>query len=235
MPSILKTVEWGKAAIRFLNIAFKQIKKEKPAIVYLRHSKADYTNVESPKDGVLTEQGIQTSKEFGTKLPSDLKYRIFHSGYPRARITAEQIHQGLTSQKAESLIIGVQEGLIFVNRHDSIIKKFFEIYGSDFITHWMSGRFDEHELQPSLELAKNSAKKVVMNLKDAEPMLIDLYVNHDVTIIPMMFHWFGVYKKYRWVGNLDGFILQLYDDFMVYIDKDGEHKVDYPYWWTFRP
>jgi hypothetical protein len=49
----------------------------------------------------------------------------------------------------------------------------------------------------------------------------------------MMFHWFGVYKKYRWLGHLDGFILQLYEDTMVYIDKEGEHKVPYPYWWTF--
>jgi len=235
MSSVLETVEWGKASVRFLNTTFKQIRKEKPAIVYLRHSKADYTNIESPKDGVLMEQGIQTSKELGTKLPSDLKYRIFHSRYPRARITAEQIHQGLISQKAESRIIGVQEGLIFENRHDPIIKKFIDIYSSDFVTHWISGRFDEHELPPSLELAKNLAKKVVMNLKYTEPGSIDLYVNHDLTIIRMMFHWFGVYKKYRWVGYLDGFILQLFDDYMVYFDKDGEHKVDYPYWWNFRP
>ncbi|MBC8552610.1 MAG: histidine phosphatase family protein [Candidatus Brocadiales bacterium] len=233
MSSVLETVEWGKSAIQFLNTSFKLINNEKPAIVYLRHSQADYTNVESPKDGVLTELGIQTSKEFGSKLPSDFRYRIYHSKYPRAKITADQILQGLTDQNVESHIVGVQEGLIFVNRHDATIKKFFDIYGSNFIAHWMSGRFDEHEIGSSLDLAKDSSKRVVRNLKDAEPGSIDLYVNHDITIIPMMFHWFGVYKKYRWVGNLDGFILQLYEDTMIYIDKEGEHKVGYPYWWNF--
>lgn len=234
MPSVLESVEWGTSALQFLNNAFKLINKEKPAIVYLRHSKADYANIESPKDGVLTELGRQTSIEFGTKLPSDFKYRIYHSRYPRAKITAEQIHRGLTNKRVESRIIGVQEGLIFLNRHDSSVKKFFDIYGSDFVTHWISGRFDEKELQSSIDLAKSSARKIVMNLKDVGPGSIDLYVNHDVTIIPMMFHWFGVYKKFRWVGNLDGFILQLYEDYMVYVDKDGEHRVPYPYWWTFK-
>ena len=233
MSSVLETVEWGKNAIQFLNTAFKFINNEKPAIVYLRHSQADYTNVESPKDGVLTELGIQTSKEYGSKLPSGFKYRIYHSKYPRARITAEQLHQGLAGQNIDSHIDGVQEGLIFENKHDSTITKLIEIYGLDFIAHWMSGRFDEHEIGSSLKLAKDSARNVTRNLEDAEPGSIDLYVTHDVIIIPMMFHWFGVYKKYRWVGYLDGFILQFYEDYLVFIDKEGEHKVAYPFWWTF--
>ncbi len=65
------------------------IDDEKPAIMYLRHSKADYSKFKSLKDRTLTEEGIQTSIEFGIRLPPKYRYRIFHIVYPRAIISAK--------------------------------------------------------------------------------------------------------------------------------------------------
>ena len=110
----------------------------------------------------------------------------------------------------------------------------FEVYDKDFNTHWISGRFNEEEVESSLELAKENARKIVRNLKGVEPGSLDIYLTHDVTILPLMFHWFGVYHNFHWTGHLEGFILQLYADRMVYIDKDGSHELDYPHWWTMR-
>ena len=157
MSSVLESVKWGKPALQFLDL-FKQIDKEHPAIVYLRHSQADYTNIKSPKDGVLTEQGIQTTYEFGSKLPNHSTYRIFHSPYPRAKISADQIHRGLTEQNTQSQIMGAQEYLMFPSRYDAKIMDLFNLYGSDFVIHWISGRFSETDVPSSLELAKKQLR-----------------------------------------------------------------------------
>ncbi len=233
MASVLESVEWGKNALEFLNL-IKMIDDDKPAIIYLRHSKADYSQVKSPKDGTLTEEGIQTSIEFGTKLPSEHRYRIFHSNYPRARITAEKIHRGLLNQNVESTIMGVQKNLIFSKSDEQKIMQLREVYDTEFTTHWISGRFNETEVESSLELAKENARKIIKNLKEIEAGSFDVYLTHDVTIIPLMFHWFGVFHNFPWPGHLEGFILQLYEEKMVYIDKEGKHELDYPHWWTMR-
>lgn len=236
MPSLLETVNWGKNALTFLDQPLKGINTDKPAIIYLRHSEADYSQVESPRDGTLTEEGLQTSLEFGERLPKTFSYRIFHSEYPRARITAEKIHQGLLNQNADSQIAGSQSYLMFTKSNDAKLSHYFnKQYRTEFLTHWISERLSPKNVEPSLELAKESAKQVTHNLREAKPGSIDLYVNHDIIILPIMFHWFGVYHAYPWAGHLDGFILQLYEDKMVFIDKEGEHAVDYPYWWTFNP
>ena len=230
MASVLESVKWGKQALQFLD-SMKYIDETKPAVMYLRHSKADYTQVESPKEGTLTEEGIQTSIEFGTRLLSKYSYRIFHSPYPRAKISAEKLDQGIKENNGESKIIGPQDYLIFSKSNEETIMMLWERYGTDFTSHWLSGRFNPAEVESSYELAKEAAKQVTKNLNEIGLTTIDVYVNHDVTIVPMMFHWFGAYHDYNWTGHLDGFIMQLYKDKMVYIDKDGKHEVGYPYWW----
>lgn len=232
MASVLNSVEWGKQALQFLS-STKLIDNKTPAIIYLRHSKADYSQVESPKDGALTEEGIQTSIEFGQRLSKQYRYRIFHSVYPRAIISAEKIHQGIITQKGKSKIMGPREFLIFSKSNEKKIWDLWKVYDTDFTTHWLSGRFNPAEVESSLELAKESAKKVTRNLQEVEAGTVDIYVNHDITIVPIMFHWFGVYHGYGWIGHLDGFILQLYDDKMVYIDKGERYELPYPYWWVF--
>jgi len=234
MPSTLETEKWAYNTLIFLDQPFKRINKEKPAIVYLRHSKADYSQVDSPRDGVLTEEGVQTSLEYGERLPNTFSYRIYHSEYPRAVITAEKIHQGLLNQNTESKIIGPQPYLMFSKSDEAHIGHYFNKHNTDFLNHWISGRYPPELVEPSLELSIESARQVTGNLKGAKPGTIDLYVNHDIIILSIMFHWFGVYHPYPWVGYLDGFILQLYEDQMVYLDKDGEHVVEYPHWWSFK-
>ncbi|MBN2335227.1 histidine phosphatase family protein [Candidatus Bathyarchaeota archaeon] len=231
MSSVLGSVDWGKPAVRFLE-AFGRIDREKPAVVYLRHSQADYSDVKSPKDGVLTEQGVKSSYEFGERLPKHFTYRLFHSPYPRAKISAEQVHRGLSGRNIESRMMGAQEYMMFPSRYDAKVMELFDVYGSDFVGHWVSGRFSEDDVPSSLKLAQETANRVVGNLGDAEPGTIDVYVGHDIIIMPMMFHWFGAFKRYKWVGYLDGFILQLYPDVMVYLDKEGMHRVPYPCWWV---
>ena len=233
MASVLESVKWGKQALQFLN-SMEFIDREKPAIMYLRHSKAEYGQVESPRDGTLSEEGMLTSMEFGTKLPNQYRYRIFHSVYPRAIMSAEKVNQGIQKQKGISQVIGAQDYLIFSKSNEKKIMHLWGVYDTDFVTHWLSGRFDPADVESSAELAKKAAKHVTKNLKDSEAGTIDIYVNHDIIIIPMMFHWFGAYHEYNWIGYLDGFIQQLYDDKMVYIDKEGRHEVGYPYWWTFK-
>ena len=235
MPSILKTVKWGITALKFLDQPMKRINKDKPALIFLRHSKADYSQVNSLREGILTEQGIEASLEFGERLPNTNFYRIYHSEYPRATITAEGIHQGIMNQKGESTLIGSRPYLMFSKSDDTQIGRYFNrARARDFQIHWISGRYPPKDVESSLELAIESAKQVTYNLSEAEPSSIDLYVTHDIIILVMLFHWFGVFHVFPWAGLLDGFILQLYEKKMIFIDKEGEHKVDYPHWWTIR-
>ena len=123
---------------------------------------------------------------------------------------------------------------MFSKSDEAQIGKYFNRYDTSFFTHWISGRYPPEHVESSFELAVESAIQVTNNLRYAKAGSIDLYVNHDIIILPIMFHWFGVYHAFPWTGHLDGFILQLYEDYMVYIDKDGEHRVSYPNWWTFN-
>ena len=231
MPTILGKVKWGEKALTFLNIPVKMIQPDKPAIIYLRHSKADYSKFKKPSDGTLTEEGEKAALEFGELLPENYRYRIFHSSYPRARITAEKIHQDLINRNVKSEILGTQPYLIFSESNDQQITAYFKRDDSAFLYNWLSGRYPPKDVEPTLDLAKRSASNVTRNLKESTPGTIDLYLTHDIIIAPMVFHWFGVCPPKEWFGSLDGFILQLYDDKMRYLDKEGEHETQYPYWW----
>lgn len=48
MFTILGNVKCGEKALTFLNKPIKMIQPDKPAIIYLRHSKADYSKFEKP-------------------------------------------------------------------------------------------------------------------------------------------------------------------------------------------
>ena len=80
MSTILGNLKWGEKALTFLNKPIKMIQPDKPAIIYLRHSKADYSKFEKPSDGTLTEEGEKAALEFGELLP---RAQIsLPSGYP---------------------------------------------------------------------------------------------------------------------------------------------------------
>lgn len=208
------------------------IQPDKPAIIYLRHSKADYSKSEKPSDGTLTEEGEKAALEFGELLPENYRYRIFHSSYPRARITCEKIHEGLINRSVKSEILGVQPYLIFSESNDQQITAYFRRDGEHaFLYNWFSGRYPPDDVESALDLAKRSAYGVTRNLRENPPGTIDLYLTHDVIIAPIMFHWFGVCLPKEWNGPLDGFILQLFEDKMRYYDKKGKHETYYPYWW----
>ena len=233
MSTILRNVKWGEKALTFLNKQMKMIQPDKPAIIYLRHSKADYGKFVKPSDGTLTEQGEKAALEFGELLPENYRYRIFHSVYPRARITAEKIFEGLTNRKVQSTIRGTQPYLIFSESNDQQITAYIKRDGAHaFLYNWLSGRYPSKDVESTLNLAKRSASNVTRNIRESSPGTIDLYLTHDIIIAPIMFHWFGVCPPKEWNGPLDGFILQLYDNKMRYLDKKGEHETHYPYWWT---
>jgi len=233
MSAILQKVKWGEKAQIFLNNPVKMINRERPAIIYLRHSKADYTKFEKLSDGVLTEEGEEAALDFGEQLPKNYKYRLFHSPYPRARITAEKIHESLIKRKIASDVLGVQPYLIFSKSNDQRIAEYLKRDGDyAFLLNWLSRRYPPNDLESAFELARRSALSMVRNLRQSSPGIIDLYLTHDIIITTLMFYWFGVCHPKEWNGPLDGFVLQLYDDKMRYLDKEGEHETIYPYWWV---
>ena len=232
MPTVLGNVKWAEKALAFLNKPIKMIQTDKPAIIYLRHSKADYSKFKKPSDGTLTEEGEKAALEFGELLPENYRYRIFHSSYPRARITAEKIHQGLINRNVKSEILGTQPCLIFSNSKDQQIAAYLKRDGEHaFLYNWLSGRYPPKDVEPAPDLAKRSAFIVTRNLRESSPGTIDLYLTHDIIIAPIMFHWFGACLPKEWNGPLDGFILQLFEDKMRYYDKEGKHETFYPHWW----
>lgn len=232
MPSILENVRWGDAALTFLSKPVNSINPDRPAIIFLRHSEADYSKVEKKSDGILTHEGEEAAYEFGERLPNHYAYRIFHSAYPRARITAEKIHQGMESKNIQSIIGGPQPYLMFSESNERQVSAHWDRDGGQFLPNWLSGRYPPSDVESSIGLAKNIAYHVAQNHRDLTAGSIDLYLTHDIIICPTMFHWFGVFHPYRWTGLLDGFMLQLYEDKMRYYDKEGVHEVYYPHWWN---
>lgn len=183
-----------------------------------------------------TEIGKQAAFEFGESLPDTRVYRVYHSPVARATETAEQIHEGLLSQGADSQLKGV-----FLRVHDIQVKRLDYLQrdvrdvGSPnarpYFINLVSEHFPPWEIESGSLIAKSHAVIMMDNLKSATPENFDIYVSHDVYLAVFLFYWFGIMPDERWIEFLDGFIMQLKEERMHAYTKDGKKEAYYPYWW----
>ena len=236
MSSVLESVEWGKPALTLLSQS-RELDPNLPAVMHIRHSERTEIRSREERGANLTESGKRAAYEFGSLLPRNRSYRLYHSVSDRAIETAEEVHRGLRSIDAEACVGGV-----FLHSHNDQEKfwyylvrdgKLDKMTARPFFINWASGHFPPWELEPCGMFAQRAASAMMKNLEELDSSGFDIYVSHDFWVASCLFYWFGIMPSLEWIKYLDGFILQLTDDRMNVYFKDGKKEAYYPYWWSF--
>ena len=229
---VLESVEWGEPVLSLLS-RFDEVDDSGPAVLILRHSEVNYQAIEDLFTTRVTELGLKAANEVGSMLPSDRRYRVFHTCFPRTKQTAEGIVRGLGSVGASVSLEGELPNVNLPMEDDMAEAIWDYPKGSWFFADWLSHRLPPDIFPSPPDLARMAAKQVSARLKDAEPDGIDIHVSHGEMVALYQFCWFGVPPVRGRYGFLNGFILQLGDDKLTAYTGDRVRRVNYPHWWDF--
>ena len=229
---VLESVEWGEPVLSLLS-RLDEVDDSGPAALILRHSEVKYQTFEDLLGVRLTELGLKAANEIGTLLPSDRRYRVYHTFFPRSKQTAEEIAGGLMSAGASVAFEGERPNMSIAMKDDVARAIWDYPEGSWFLMDWLSHRLSPDLFINSLDLAMLAAKEVCNQLKDAEPECVDIHVSHGEMVALYMFYWLGLPPVRGTFGFLNGFILQLGEDKLTAYIGDKVRRVNYPHWWDF--
>jgi len=238
MPSVLESVEWGKSALELIQHV-RELDPNAPAVLHIRHS--ERLPVSLRQEGFnlsLTDRGVKTSYEFGSKLPVDRKYYLHHTDIDRTQMTAANIQKGIHDNKGVSKVMGEipVASVVDVEAASIIMRELMS--GNDaegartVFYRWLSGIYPPWVMKPSLEFAQQGASTMMKDLSEAEPGDLHIWVSHENWIAAFLLHWLGE-CSFHWVSFMDGFILQFHEDNMTSYFRGQKKEVKYPYWWNF--
>jgi hypothetical protein len=240
MPPVLESVDWGRPALSLLR-RIKDLDPTRPAVMHIRHTERP---VIEPGDvngikKLSTELGRKAAYEMGSALPTDRKYRLYHTYIERSKETVEEIHRGILSNDGTSEVVGsvLFSTIVDLERFPEYVDREIEEEPSEglsmtLFTKWISGHFPPWIRVPAIEFAQRAASAMMKNLGSAGGDAFDIYVSHDIFVGAFQLFWFGVFPS-DWVDFLDGFILQFDDERMVVRGKYGVIRTYPPHWWSF--
>jgi broad specificity phosphatase PhoE len=231
MTSILDQVDWGNPTLSLLQKT-NTLDTNAPALIHIRHSERDLGKLHTD----LTQTGLEASRQFGTQLPKNRKYRLYHTPYSRTENTAKKIIEGIQENQGQATIKDTielstlrdeEKGYANIRKHwDEKTKIRAWFYK------WAAGHYPPWIMSSTLDAAQHLAGIMMQNLDTASSDSIDIYVTHDTYVAVCIFHWFGLMID-RWVSFLDGYLVQFYPEFMKVFFSDTTIESEYPHWWTF--
>lgn len=232
MDKILNQVEWGKPSLSLLS-HLQDLIINKPAVMIIRHS--ERSKVQSKAEALtvpLTARGRQAAYDFGSCLPMDRVYRIYHSRVNRVQETAEKIQEGIQSLNVKAEVKGVLTVLGEPYGEFDKILSYIWRDGGAFIFNWLSDRYPPWEIECSNIFAQRVASEIMKNLQTADSDTFDIYVSQTTIIPALLFHWLG--QEILPLGQirfLEGFVMQFEEGKISVILKDGRKEILLPYWW----
>ena len=227
---VLDSIDWGKPVLSLLS-RFEGVDRGRPAVLIVRHSEVNYRTVDDLIPAELMERGEETVREFGSRLPADLTYRMYHTSFTRTRQTAEGIAGGLKSNGAKVRFKGELPDMNIPKDQELVDAIWNHPEGSWFISDWLSHRLPNPPFPDPLDLAKKAAREVMHQLRGAEPGNVDVYASHGEMVALYKFYWLGIPPMRGKYGYLNGFILQLDDDAFTTHTHEGTSRIPYPCWW----
>jgi broad specificity phosphatase PhoE len=230
---VLENISWGKPAAQLLTQC-KTLVDNKPAVMIIRHS--ERANIEKPSEvraAGLTETGREAARVFGQLLPENRRIRLYHSPVSRCRETAECILEGAVESGKEAELLG---GLGILEGPRSDFEKFSECLIRDWpnsINFWLSGRYHSSMVESSLDYSKRASLELGLD-RGVDSGDLVLYVAHDLPILGLLFHWFGVLPSLEYASFLNGFMCQRLEGRVSLFFKGTKVEVDLPYWWDVK-
>lgn len=240
MSSVLKSVEWGVPALNLLSQC-TQLDPNLPAIMHIRHSERPQINSQEERRSIITDAGKKAAYEFGANLPRIREYRIFYSKANRAVQTAQMIQKGLRSNSVRAQLKG--KASLFLDGDEDrfwhyIDRDVLEIQAENtraraFFIKLIGDHYPPSEIESPRSFSQRIAFYMMENLRKSQSDGFDVYVSHDVSVASLLLYWCGILPGPEWIQFLDGFILQLTDEYMLVYSKYGKKEIYYPHWWNF--
>ena len=240
--STLASTDWSGPARQLLK-STRDLEPGKPAIMHIRHTaRMTVTREEAQHNPSYdlslhsTPIGIQAATDFGSSLPKDRRYTLYHTYFERARETADAIRRGILDTGSRAEMGGVIPCKTQIKPEANVIwakrqKWFPEDGGYNVTCQWIAGLRPSASLKPSSEYSSEMAKIAVENLRGVSSDGLHLYVSHDDWVQVLLFHWFGVPPQLGGLRFLDGFLMQPLDGGVRVWFRGGCDVYDYPYWW----
>ena len=231
MKNYLSKVIWGKGALNLLS-NLQKITQDNPTILFLRHSaREEPNNFEDTLHAKLTEEGRKGAYAFGDQLPKAWNYRIYSSSIQRCVDTSLEIQKNLNTRDISVSNQGTLDNLFRIDSSNEKFLKYNKRDGKNFIDYWISGFYPAVEVESTLSIAQRLSKDVLSNRKETPDEVLDIYISHDFHLILLLFHWAGELASPQWIDYLDGFLVQLKPDKMLFYYNMGIKSVPYPQWW----
>ena len=235
MTRVLRSVDWGEPALSLLSHC-SALDGGRSVVMHIRHTERPLIEgISTGQSTLTTPTGKRAARELGASMPSDRRYRFFHTHYERTRETALEIHGGVVDRGGASVVAGDMRlsTILDQGEYDGMLSGFSdtEAHAAGFFKSWTSGIFPPRVLRPSLEFARMGAEITMAALRSAGADEFHVYVSHDTWVAAFMLHWFGLSPHPDWFKFLDGFIVQFGDDGMTVYFRDRRLEVDYPDWW----
>lgn len=232
MDSVLRTQSWCGPAQSILEHTLK-LSGSYPVIMHIRHT--ERPRAEPGENPRSTEQGKRAAYEFGASLPTERRYRLWHTYIERSSETCLAIKSGLESNGAECTLentIPVDTILDLAGFHEEQPRR-QAVEDTDesaltYLYHWLSGLYPPTMVRPSMEFAQMVARTMLEDLREDS---FHVLVSHDTWVAALMFHWFGLPPPRGWVNFLDGFVLELRPSAPNLITKEGVIETKLPSWW----
>lgn len=243
MVSTLASVGWGGPARQLL--ASARNLAGRPTIMHIRHSERTTVSREEIQRGLTkfdvrnylsTPTGMQAAMDFGSSLPVDREYTLYHTISPRTQETAEGINQGIIDAGGKARIGGTIPVAALdyeaFNRWLQSQKWFGRPEAAYSGTcQWIAGLVPKAILKPSGEFTQELARINMENLKDAPSNAFHIYVSHDMWILALIFHWFGIPPYLDGIRFLEGFLLQINEEGLNAWLRDRNEVFEHPPWW----
>jgi len=202
--------------------------------VLTRHSARHYDTAENDMIMGLTEEGKQTSFEFGKALPSNSSIRLFSSPVNRCVETSDLIEKGYLSRGGNAQTNTVMNELVpfFVKDISKLMPMVYElVYAGDylkFFRNWFDGKISDDLIDDASQSAQKLLSALVDLLQEQPKFTGNICVSHDWHLVLLKEYYLGQRaEEYGNIDFLEGVIIyQWKDSFYITNHQSGARMLN---------
>ena len=200
--------------------------------VLTRHSARHYGTAENDLIMGLTEEGKQTSFEFGKALPSSSSIRLFSSPVDRCVETSDFIEKGFLFRggSVQTNTVMNDLALCFVNDISKLMPMVYElVYTGNylmFFRNWFDGKIPEYLIGDASQSAQKLLNTLVNLLQEPSKSTGKICITHDWHLVLLKEQFLGQRaEEYGIIDFLEGVIIYQWNDSFYIMNHQGEARV----------
>lgn len=192
-------------------------------VVLLRHSARHYGTAENDEAMGLTEEGQQTSFEFGKALPSNSSIRLFSSPANRCIETSDSIEKGCLSKGGKTQANTVMDDLaaFFVKDMSKVMPIAYKLAlagnYSKFFRDWFDGEISDDLIDNASQSAQRLLNALLDLLSEPSEFTGNICVTHDWHLVLLKEYYLG--QRAEEYGNIE------YLEGVIIYKRNGDYHI----------